>query len=101
MLIDVKKNVHIENTILKAKKIKIIVQQIKCGLCFADTDELEIEVRSAESPYATIRLFRNKNNQNPMVLQGKLDFVNNSTEGLFIVLGAEKIVISFSPEVFQ
>ncbi len=101
MMISAAKTFSVYETVLKAKRVYLSTDKIECTQCFVDSDELIIQTRSAAALYTVIKFTRDKNSRKPMVLAGSIDLAHANAGGGLVVLGAQSMAITFSPEVFK
>lgn len=89
------------NSILQSKDIHILCSSdFKAYTCFMDADTLTLE--SPLSLFQAIRFTFSKDPSVPPLVQGTIDFLREKTDdGALVVIGACKLEISFSPQVFE
>jgi len=94
-------HIELENVIIQSPEVLLECSKLQAWMCFIDADTVYIESSSPTSLIKSIRISFDRNATVPCCIQGTFDFESNETEGLFYAVGAQKISILFSPEVFK
>jgi hypothetical protein len=101
VVLDAHTSINISNAIIKSKKVALLGSEFKLDNCFIDTDTLQLEPNSSESLFEAIVFTFNKNIKIPTATQGHINFEKDETIEDFLVVGAQKVAILFSPRAFE
>lgn len=93
-------NLTLFDVILKSKEVFFESNKFDIHSCFIDADTLQLETSDPQSIFKAIRFTFNKNLPIIKCIQGILDFTSNETDGIFFVLGAQKVEILLSDRAF-
>lgn len=93
-------NLELFGVILKSKEIFLGCNALDVQDCFIDANAIQIEISSPESMIKIIRLTFNKSSSILNMIEGKVDFSLNEIDGVFLILGLQRIDIVFSDKAF-
>jgi len=92
--------IEIEDSLFKANSVSFMGRNINLYQCFMDVFTLEIECNDPASKIQVIRFIFDANSKMPHLIEGEVDFNNNSISN-FLVVGVKKIEILFRPHAFR